>query len=58
MNEFTKTLFEYNDKFGEAFPLYMLMGTGEEELIQTMKNCIKNNKKYKFEGKMGKNIVY
>ena len=37
---------KYKDKFGECFPLMLTRGMSDEERMEEIKNCIKNNKPY------------
>ena len=37
---------EYVERFDENFPIFMFMGTDEEELKQIIKKCLKENKPY------------
>lgn len=41
-----KLLKEYISKFDENFPLYLIMGMKEADIINILENSIKNNKKY------------
>ena len=41
-----KWLFEYVDTFDENFPTHMMMGKSEEEIIDIIKQCIKDGKPY------------
>lgn len=46
---------QYVKAFGENFPLFAFMGD-EDEAIDTIKNCLKNNKPYELD--MDKNVLY
>lgn len=39
-------LFKYVDTFHENFPIYGFMGIPDEEIIDTIKECIKSGKPY------------
>lgn len=37
---------EYANSFGENFPIRFFMGTDEEDIMQVIKKCLKDNKPY------------
>lgn len=37
---------EYEQQFNEPFPLMMAMGMNDEEVMKTIKSCIKDGKPY------------
>ena len=41
-----KLLMDYRYKFGENFPIMMMMSETEENIIKIIEECIKNNKPY------------
>lgn len=41
-----KLLDEYKEKFGECFPLMLTRGMSEDDIIEIVKSCLKNNKPY------------
>lgn len=40
---------EYEKKFNDNFPIFLLRGKTDNELESIIKECIKNNKKYEVE---------
>lgn len=46
MSKVGKLLQEYLDKFDENFPTFMVMGIGDEAMIELLEKSIKENKKY------------
>lgn len=51
------SLFDYLQKyvevFGENFPVFGFMGISEDEIINTIKECLEKNKPYKLNVKKG-----
>ena len=41
-----KLLKEYEEKFGDQFPLMLCRGCDDEEIIEIIKECLKENKPY------------
>ena len=39
-------LFQYNDMFGEPFPLKLFAGKPEIDVIDILYDCVSNNKRY------------
>ena len=39
-------LFQYNDMFGEPFPLRLFAGKPEIDVINILYDCVSNNKRY------------
>ena len=39
-------LFQYNDMFGEAFPLAEFEGRREIDVINILYDCVSNNRRY------------
>ena len=39
-------LFQYNDMFGEPFPLKLFAGKPEIDVINILYDCVSNNKRY------------
>ena len=39
-------LFQYNDMFGELFPLKLFEGKPEIDVIDILYDCVSNNKRY------------
>lgn len=37
-----KLLLEYADKFNENFPIFLVIGKSEEEIIKIIQTCLKN----------------
>ena len=48
-----KYLNEYLDKFGENFPIFGFMGIPDDEIIKTIKKCLKTGKPYVLKTKDG-----
>lgn len=42
-------LMEYADRFHDSFPIFMMMGIDEREIIAIIKKCLKENKPYEIE---------
>ena len=43
-----ETLDEYKEKFGDQFPLYMMLGASDEEIIAEARKCIKSGKPFEY----------
>lgn len=47
-----KTLFdlldEYKEKFGDQFPMMMMLSTPEEEIMDAIQKCLDSGKKFKY----------
>lgn len=41
-----KLLIEYKDKFGECFPLMLVMGMSDDKICELIKECLETNKSY------------
>jgi len=46
MSKLSKLLQEYLDKFDENFPTFLVMGIGDERMIELLEKAIKTNTKY------------
>mgnify|MGYP000595573415 CR=1 FL=1 len=51
-----KLLDKYLKKFNTSFPYYLIMGIGEEKIIEILKESIKNNEPY--EPKINRQWLY
>jgi len=40
-------LSQYSEKFGESFPIFLVMGMSDDEIDDQIKESIKNNKPFK-----------
>lgn len=49
-------LVKYIDAFDENFPIYAFMGISENEIIDTIKNCLDKNEPYVLNQK--DNVLY
>lgn len=47
LEEMSKILLEYSEKFDDNFPVFIVSNLSEEEIIRLAKEAIKNNKPYK-----------
>lgn len=43
MNMLKEWLLKYRDRFDENFPIFMLRGTPEDEVIEIIKKCLDQN---------------
>ena len=43
-----EVLDKYQEKFGDQFPLYMMQGADEEEIIKTAQKCIDIGKPFEY----------
>ena len=37
---------KYKERFGECFPLMLVMGMSDDEICELIKECLKNDKPY------------
>lgn len=47
LEEMSKILLEYSEKFDDNFPVFIVSNLSEEEIIRLANEAIKNNKPYK-----------
>lgn len=40
-------LFEYADHFGDNFPVFMMLGRPDEEIIEIVQKCLRDGTPYK-----------
>jgi len=49
MEKVNNLIEKYSSKFGESFPIYVLRGKTDQELINILEKCIKTNKPHRVE---------
>lgn len=46
LEEMSKILLEYSEKFNDNFPVFIVRNLGKDEIIRLAKEAIENNKPY------------
>ena len=46
MSKFKKLLLKYSEKFNEGFPIFMVMGMSDDDIIEILEDSIANDRKY------------
>ena len=54
MSKFWDKMDEYRERFNDQFPLYAMPDAPDEEIMETIDECIKAGKPFKY-GKPGEN---